>query len=341
MNNNASISSTFDITASRGGALPETAHVNTRKSPHSSFFVAFLYAILITLTISPVAGLANHRDSSARTDALPRSFEPEVVVNKSWIEYNVTEKGRKGMRVHVDLEITGLKGIDVKLVTRVTDSDDNYLMSQTAYSNSEGEFEASFSMKPGFETSVYDDATMFVPYSELKTKRPKMSLRVDVDLNYEDGELIKHLVFKPFVFNSSGSAEGVEEKPEVTAELTDVWVEQNVVENRRKGMRIHVHFDVTGLKGVASRLTARVKKSNDEFLMSSTSFANDNGELEASFDMKPGYPTTEYEDAQIFLPYDEMVLRKGLWDLVLDIDLNYDNGDLIQHLALHEFQYQR
>lgn len=341
MNNNASTELKFSKPAGHGGFLPEAAHVKTKSTTKSPQVALFAGAVLFLLTISPVNGLANHALLGQSTKSADRFFEPEVVVNKSWIEYNVSEKGRKGMRVHVDLEITGLKGVDVKLVSRVTDGDDNYIKSQSAYSNSDGELEASFSMKPGFETAAYDDAVMFLPYSEIKTKRSRTNLRVDIDLNYEDGELIKHLVFKPFIFNSSGSAEGVEEKPEVSTEVNDVWIEENVLEKRRRGIRIHVHFEVTGLKGVDSKLTARVKKANDEFLLSSTSFANENGELEVSFDMKPGYPTTEYEDATMFLPYDEMVLRKGLWNLKLDIDLNYENGELIEHLAFHDFEYQR
>lgn len=341
MNNNASIDPKLRKSAGRGGSEPEAAHVTTKTLLNSLTIFAVTAMSLLVITISPAAALANHGVSRALTASSLRNFDPDVVVNKSWIEYDVIENGRKGMRIHVDLEITGLKGVDVKLVARVADNDDNYLKSQTAFSNSEGELETSFSMKPGFETSVYDDAVMFLPYSEIKTNRARINLRVDIDLNYEDGELIKHLVFKPFIFNSSGRAEGVEERPEVTAELNDIWVEENVMENRRKGMRIHVAFEVTGLKGVASKLTARVKKSNDEFLLSSTSFANDNGELEVSFDLKPGYPTTEYEDATMFLPYDEMVLRKGLWDLQLDIDLLYDNGEFIQHLGLHDFQFKR
>lgn len=106
-------------------------------------------------------------------------------------------------------------------------------------------------------------------------------------------------------------------------------------------MRIHVNFEVTGLKGVDSKLTARVRRENDTFLTSSSDYANSNGELEVSFSMKPGYPTTVYKDADMFLPYSEINLRKGVWNLKLDIDLNYEDGELIQHLTYHEFEFTR
>lgn len=49
--------------------------------------------------------------------------------------------------------------------------------------------------------------------------------------------------------------------------------------------------------------------------------------------MKPGYPTTVYEDADMFLPYDEINLPKGVYNLKLDIDVTYEDGELIQHLT--------
>jgi hypothetical protein len=106
-------------------------------------------------------------------------------------------------------------------------------------------------------------------------------------------------------------------------------------------MRIHVNFEVSGLKGVDSKLTVRIRKEDDSFLASKSSFANDDGELELAFEMRPGYPTTVYKDATIFLPYEEINLRKGVWDLKLDIDLNYDDGKIIDHLTYHEFEFTR
>ena len=114
------------------------------------------------------------------------------------------------------------------------------------------------------------------------------------------------------------------------------------MENRKKGMRIHINFEVTGLKGIDSKISLRVAKDNNEFLTSdSPDYSNSNGELQLEFDMRPGYPTTVYKDAVIFLPYEELNLRKGVWDLKLDIDLSYKSGELIEHLYIHEFEFTR
>jgi hypothetical protein len=87
-------------------------------------------------------------------------------------------------------------------------------------------------------------------------------------------------------------------------------------------------------------VTARVQKTNGDYLLNNSSaYSNNDGELEIQFSMKPGYETTVYKDADLFLPYTEIKTAKGVWDLKLDIDLNYEDGDLIQHLEFHPFQF--
>ncbi len=167
-------------------------------------------------------------------------------------------------------------------------------------------------------------------------------MKLDIDLSYEDGELIQHLTFKEFEFTSGGgSTIDTPTKTAISATVKRVWIDYNITQNKRRGMLIHVNFEVVGLKSVDSKLTVRVRRDNDTFLLSESSYSNANGELEVSFSMKPGYATTVYEDADIFLPYDEIILRKGSWDLKLDIDLNYEDGTLIDHIAYHEFEFTK
>ena len=303
--------------------------------------IALVFAVcLLTLTSAFALTNENH-DLSPESPAI-NSFSPSAVFKRVWIDYDVTEGSRKGMRIHVNAEVTGLKGVDSKFVARVQNEDGDYLSSNSSYSNGDGELETSYSIKPGYATTVYEDADMFLPYSEISLRKGVWNLKLDIDLSYEDGELIQHLTFKEFEFTSGGgSTIETPTKKAISATVKRVWIDYNITQNKRKGMLIHVNFEVVGLKGVDSKLTVRVRRDNDTFLLSESSYSNADGELEVDFSMKPGYPTTVYEDADIFLPYDEIVLRKGVWDLKLDIDLNYQNGDLIDHIAYHEFEFTR
>lgn len=341
MNNNGNYNLSFPQHATVIVNINGDSTMNVSKTIMQNLNRAALVLAVCLLTLTSALALTNEKHSFSPDNSTENSFAPTAVFKKAWVDYNVTEGGRKGMRIHVDFEVTGLKGVDSKLVVRVQKEDGDFLVSESSYSNNEGQLEASFSMKPGYPTTVYEDADIFLPYSELNLRRGDWNLKLDIDLSYEDGELIQHLGYKNFKFTAPTFAADTQDKPDISATVNRVWVDYDVFENRKKGMRIHVNFEVAGLKGVNSKLTVRVRKENDDFLMSDSSFSNDGGELELAFDMRPGYATTVYKDATVFLPYEEINLRKGVWNLKLDIDLNYDNGELIEHLAYHEFEFTR
>jgi hypothetical protein len=302
--------------------------------------VALVFAVCL-LTLTPAFALTNAAHVLPAENSSKLSFAPSAVFKSCWLDYNVTEGGRKGMRIHVSFEVTGLKGVDAKVVARVQNEKEEFLTSNSSYSNSEGELETSYSIKPGYPTTEYEDADMFLPYSEIKIGKGSSNLKLDIDLSYEDGELIQHMGIQEFEY-TPGVGAGESKKASINATVKKVWIDYNVTERGKKGMRVHVSFEVTGLKGVDAKLVARVQKDDDEFLASTSSdYSNDSSQLEISYDIKPGYPTTEYEDATMFLPYNEIIIRKGVWDLKLDIDLNYPDGELIQHLDIYEFEFTR
>ena len=315
--------------------------MNVSKTIMQKLRRATLLLAVCLLTLTPALALTNHDLSP--DGSLNSSFNPSAVFNGCWIDYNVFENGMKGMRIHVNFEVTGLKGVDSKLVARVQTEDDEYLTSDSSYSNENGELETSFSMKPGYPTTVYKDADMFLPYSELNLPKGVYNLKLDIDVSYEDGELIQHLTYKDFEFTSGGGSREMPTKTgAVKATVKRIWIDYNVTENGRKGMRVHVNFEVSGLKGVDAKLVARVQKENGDFLTSTNpSFSNGSDQLEIFYDIKPGYAVTVYEDATMFLPYSEIVIRKGVWNLKLDVDLNYEDGELIQHLDFYEFEFTR
>lgn len=316
--------------------------MNVSKTIMQNLSRAALLLAVCLLTLTPVPALTNH--GFLPDGSIKSSYGPSAVFNNCWIDYNVTENGMKGMRIHVNFEVTGLKGVDSKLVARVQTEDEDYLTSDSSYSNENGELETSFSMKPGYLTTVYKDADMFLPYSELNLPKGVYNLRLDIDVSYEDGELIQHLTYKDFEYTSGG---GSREMPTtkgggIRATVKKIWVDYNVTENGRKGMRVHVNFEVSGMKGVDAKLVARVQKENGDFLPSTNrSFSNSSGQLEISYDIKPGYAVTVYEDATMFLPYSEIIIRKGVWNLKLDVDLSYEDGELIEHLDYYEFEFTR
>ncbi len=309
--------------------------MNVSKTIMQNFNRIALIVAVCLITLTPALALTNATHNSSLNSLTKNSFKPSAVFKDAWIDYDVKEGDEDGMRIHVSCEVTGLRNVSSKIVARVADEDSKYLTSDnTSYSNSNSEIETSFDMKPGFATTVFKDADMFLPYSAIGVEPGVYNLKLDIDLNYASGTLIQHLTWKEFKFTRD------DVKEDITAKVKKINVDYDVTEGGRKGMRLHVNFEVTGLKGVDSKITARIQKESGDYLTSrSASFSNSQGQFETSFDMKPGYPTAVFEDATMFVPYNEINLRKGVWTLKLDVDLNYENGDLIQHLDFHEFEF--
>jgi hypothetical protein len=126
------------------------------------------------------------------------------------------------------------------------------------------------------------------------------------------------------------------------AKFDRVWVDYNVKEDGVNGMRIHVKFEVTGMEGVDSYLMVYFQKSDGSDLTTSSSlYGSKDGRVAAKRALKPGYDVTVYKDLDVFMPYSELNLTKGKYNLKMDIDVANDDEELIQHLGFHEFEYEK
>lgn len=127
-----------------------------------------------------------------------------------------------------------------------------------------------------------------------------------------------------------------------SAEFEKIWVDYNVKENGRLGMRIHVKFSVFNMKDVDSNLTIYFEKADGTKLTTpNKKFSSRDGQVAVSRALKPGFDDTIYKDLEIFMPYDELKLNRGKYDLKMDADVTSENGDLVEHLGYHDFTYEK
>jgi len=128
----------------------------------------------------------------------------------------------------------------------------------------------------------------------------------------------------------------------VKVKFNKTWVDYNVTEDGEKGMRIHVKFDVTNMQGVDSYVLVYFQKDDGTSLTTGSSvYGSNDGRVVAKKALKPGFATTVYNDLDVFMPYNELNLSSGKYDLKMDIDLADDDENLIQHMDYHEFQYEK
>lgn len=126
----------------------------------------------------------------------------------------------------------------------------------------------------------------------------------------------------------------------VTVDFDKLWVDYDVRQDGELGMIIHTGFTVHQMLEVDAYLTIRIQNESDERLTSSTQgFRNQNGDLAIFKSFKPAYIDALFRDLSVFMPYREIKLAGGPHNLKIDADLIYENGDLIQHLIFHDFEF--
>ena len=145
---------------------------------------------------------------------------------------------------------------------------------------------------------------------------------------------------KPLVKEKSANEKLKSGKP--SAEFKKIRVDYNVREEGRLGMRIHVKFSVYNLKDVDSYLAVYFEKADGTKLTSSNrKYSSPDGQVAVFRLLKPGFADTVYNDLVVFMPYDELKLAGGKHDLKMDADVIYENGDMVEHLGYHDFQYEK
>ena len=266
------------------------------------------------------------------------SVAPRATFERMWVDYDVMEGNQNGMRIHVKFTVYELKNTDCQLGIYFQDENGNPLKDKNKrLYTMKGNAAVFKPLKPGFVTTAYNDLTVFMPYAELDLGDGSYNLKMDVDLIYDDGEVIQHLTNYNFNYRQNYNKPG---NKNPTGKVDRVWVDYDVTENGQFGMRIHVKFTAANMKGIDSYLAIYFEKENGERLTSSDSrFQSKAGDVAAYRNLKPGYNQTEYNDLTVFMPYSELHLGVGNHKLKMDIDLIQENGTFIDHLYFHVFSY--
>ncbi len=126
---------------------------------------------------------------------------PTATFDRMWVEYDVTESGQLGMRMHMKFTVAKMKGIKGYMVFFFERPDGTRLKSYDNKFQSKGNDVAVYKeVTPGFDPAVYSDYSAFIPYSELHLTVGEHNLKIDADLIYENGTLIQHMGFENFKY---------------------------------------------------------------------------------------------------------------------------------------------
>src|SRR5262249_49612080 len=108
------------------------------------------------------------------------------------------------------------------------------------------------------------------------------------------------------------------------ATFSKQWVDYDIYEDGSKGMRIHLKFTTYEMKEMDSYVAVyfqddygnKLKDKNQKFYSTS-------GDVAVYKTLNPCCEATDYDDMQIFMPYDELDLGGGKYNLTMDVDVIY------------------
>jgi hypothetical protein len=121
-----------------------------------------------------------------------------------------------------------------------------------------------------------------------------------------------------------------------------IWIDYNIVQKGQTGMRIHTKFSTYNLKDTECYLAVYFQKEDGTNLASDDpNFRSTSGQLALFRLLKPNFDVTDYNDIDVFMPYTEFDVPTGKNNLKIDADLITKDGNLIQHLGYHAFQYEK
>jgi hypothetical protein len=132
-----------------------------------------------------------------------------------------------------------------------------------------------------------------------------------------------------------------------SATVQQVWVEHNVVRNNAKGMLIHAKVDVKGCKDVKIRENAYFKYQSGGGLKARArnQYSTPGGYVVCSQLLTPRYDSATFNDAQLFMPYEQLNMTRGdfklSFNLAFYVETGSSNMPLLGTSKNVDFQYRR
>lgn len=152
-------------------------------------------------TASPVRSPTVSPTPKTTSTPIKTDAEPGATIDKIWVDFNVREGGKIGMRVHTAFTAYNLKGQEVYLALYFQKADGTPLKtSNTRYATTSGQTAGFMLLEPAYDEAYFKDVEIFVPYQEFNLARGKYNLQIDACLIYKGGGLISHLDYYDFEY---------------------------------------------------------------------------------------------------------------------------------------------
>lgn len=113
-----------------------------------------------------------------------RTTKPQGEIERVWSEHNAHLGKRKGMTIHVQFRVHNLAGVMCRAVAYFRFSSGEKLADRNnAYRTADGQVAVGEEFTPRYKNTVFDDFSLFLPYSELHLTKGKHNVQFFISLN--------------------------------------------------------------------------------------------------------------------------------------------------------------
>ncbi len=108
-----------------------------------------------------------------------------VSFHENWTEFDVYEGGLKGVRIHTKFTVYNLKGISSKLAIAIEyQTGEKIYAINSNYKSTNGQLTIYKTLNLNYDSSLFNDVSLFLPYKEMNLGYGKHDIRFHVDLLY-------------------------------------------------------------------------------------------------------------------------------------------------------------
>ena len=125
-------------------------------------------------------------------------------IDSTWVDYDITENGAYGMKIHLKFNVHNMKDSKCTLTVRFMNEKEEFLKTTNVpYSNKSGHIALFSYLTPLYNNTLYRDVTFFMPYNEFQLPKGVYNLKFDVDFLGKEGTGIKHLALYNFRYTKN------------------------------------------------------------------------------------------------------------------------------------------
>ncbi|NNF00196.1 MAG: hypothetical protein HKN25_14350 [Pyrinomonadaceae bacterium] len=280
------------------------------------------------------------RTKAPRINTIKNVKNPAAKVDfsKIWVDYDVVEKGQKGMRIHNKFTVRNLKNVPLYMTVRIIKAKGGAVMTPANKT-----LEISKPLNPGYDNSVYSDYHVFVPYSQFRLPAGKHNLKVDADIFYQDKELLKHLAVHNFLFTQPGRPKTPTLRKQGSVVSSRIWIDYNVKRNGQQGMVVHTRMTLKTLKSRSLNMVVSLETAGGKKIMARAGGTNKakNGQVAFYRRVIPRSNTHRVSNLTVFIPYREVNVTRGKHNLRLHVDVLDPGANNNLHVGFKAFSFTR